>query len=166
LPTHKDLEAREKWFYQAQIASPALFRRDAKAGSLYWLGTRDATDAFFDGRKTYKLTVPMPVPARLFWSVTIYDPLNRSEIQTDQGKAALRSLFELNPTAPPGPEGEWIKTIPGKGWFVYFRHLRPRDARLRRKLEAGGFRVGEMSAFPLRLNDASDWPSTRWDYLR
>ena len=80
----------------------------------------------------------MPVPARLFWSVTIYDPLNRSEIQTDQGKAALRSLFELKgktgssvelyfgPTAPPaGPEGEWIKTIPGKGWFVYFRIYGP-----------------------------------------
>jgi hypothetical protein len=83
-----------------------------------------------DGGKTYKLT---PVPARLFWSVTIYDPLNRSEIQTDQGKAALRLLFELKgktgssvdlyfgPTAPAGHEGEWIKTIPGKGWFVYFR---------------------------------------------
>ena len=69
-----------------------MFCRDAKAGSLYWLGTRDATGAFLDGGKTYKLTVPMPVPARLFWSVTIYDPLNR-EIQTDHGKAALGSLF-------------------------------------------------------------------------
>jgi hypothetical protein len=49
LPAHKDLEAREKWFYQAQIASPAMFCRDAKAGSLYWLGTRDATGAFLDG---------------------------------------------------------------------------------------------------------------------
>jgi hypothetical protein len=35
LPSHKDLEARERWFYQAQIESPAMFRRDAKAGSLY-----------------------------------------------------------------------------------------------------------------------------------
>jgi hypothetical protein len=114
-----------------------MFRRDAKAGSVYWLGTRDATGAFLDGGKTYKLTVPLPVPARLFWSVTIYDPLNRSEIQTDQGKAALRSLFELKgktgssvdlyfgPTAPAGHEGEWIKTIPGKGWFVYFRIYGP-----------------------------------------
>ena len=31
----------------------------------------------------------------LFWSVTVYDPDTRSEIQTDQGQAALRSLFEL-----------------------------------------------------------------------
>jgi hypothetical protein len=94
-PAYKDLEARTKWFYQAQIESPAMFRRTAGAGSLYWLGLRDTTGAFLDGGKTYKLTVPQPVPAKLFWSITIYDPDTRSEIVTDQGKAALRSLFEL-----------------------------------------------------------------------
>jgi len=35
--THVDLPAREKWFYQAVGASPAMFRRDTRAGSLYWL---------------------------------------------------------------------------------------------------------------------------------
>ncbi|MBV8886456.1 MAG: DUF1214 domain-containing protein, partial [Chroococcidiopsidaceae cyanobacterium CP_BM_RX_35] len=28
-------------------------------------------------------------------------------------------------TAPAGQEGQWIKTIPGKGWFVYFRIYGP-----------------------------------------
>jgi hypothetical protein len=138
LPNYKDLDARGKWFYQAQIESPAMFRRTAAAGSLYWLGTRDNTGTYLDGSKTYKLTVPQPVPAKLFWSVTVYDPENRSEIVTDQGKAALRSLFELRDktgeksvdlyfglTAPAGHEGQWIKTIPGKGWFVYFRIYGP-----------------------------------------
>jgi hypothetical protein len=137
-PAYKDLEARAKWFYQAQIESPAMFRRTAAAGSLYWLGTRDATAAFLDGGKTYKLTVPLPVPAKLFWSITIYDPDTRSEIITDQGKAALRSLFELKgkagsssvdlyfgPNPPARHEGEWIKTNPGKGWFTYFRIYGP-----------------------------------------
>jgi hypothetical protein len=134
---YKDLAAREKWFYQAQIESPAMFRRDARAGSLYWLGTRDVSGAYLDGGKTYKVTVPLPVPAKLFWSVTVYDPINRSEIKTAQGEAALRSLFELKektgssvdlyfgPNAPAGHEGEWIKTIPGKGWFAYFRIYGP-----------------------------------------
>jgi hypothetical protein len=139
--TYKDLEARTKWFYQAQIESPAMFRRTAAAGSLYWLGTRDGSGAFLDGSKTYKLTVPQPVPAKLFWSLTIYDPDTRSEIVTDQGKAALRSLFELKgkggsgsldlyfgPKAPAGHEGEWIQTIPGKGWFTYFRIYGPEAA--------------------------------------
>jgi hypothetical protein len=137
-PTYRDLDARTKWFYQAMVESPAMFRRDEKAGSLYWLGTRDKSGAYLDGGKTYKLTVPLPVPARLFWSITIYDPTNRSEIATDQGKAALRSLFELKdapntgsvdlyfgPNAPAGQEARWIKTNPGKGWFTYFRIYGP-----------------------------------------
>ncbi|HXB92978.1 MAG TPA: DUF1254 domain-containing protein [Puia sp.] len=132
-----DLYAREKWFYQAQVESPAMFNRSTGAGSLYWLGVRDNTGAYLDGGKTYKLTVPLPVPAKLFWSVTIYDALTRSEIATDQDKAALRSMFELKdktgssidlyfgPAAPPGKEDVWIKTIPNKGWFTYFRIYGP-----------------------------------------
>ena len=68
----------------------------------------------------------------------MYDAETRSQIQTDQGKAALRSLFELNDragaslvdlylglTVPAGYESRWIKTIPGKGWFVYFHIYGP-----------------------------------------
>lgn len=152
LPNYKDLDARGKWFYQAQIESPAMFRRTAAAGSLYWLGTRDSTGAYLDGGKTYKLAVPQPVPGKLFWSVTVYDPENRSEIKTDQLKAALRSLFELKdkasaesvdlyfgPTAPAGHEGEWIKTIPGKGWFAYFRIYGPEAAAFDKSWKPGDF---------------------------
>lgn len=132
-----DLHARDKWFFQAIGSSPAMFKRDPTAGSLYWLGSRDRTGTPLDGAKTYKLTVPLPVPGRLFWSVTIYDTETRSQINTDQGKAALRSMFELKdlsgtsvdlyfgPTAPAGQESRFIKTIPGKGWFTYFRIYGP-----------------------------------------
>jgi hypothetical protein len=137
---HVDLEAREKWFYQAIGASPAMFRRDTHGGSLYWLGVHDDTGEHLDGGSTYRLTVPMPVPAKLFWSVTVYDIDTRSQIQTEQGKAALRSLFELKdasgssaelffgPTPPEGNEGQWIQTLPDKGWFVYFRIYGPEAA--------------------------------------
>jgi len=46
---YTDLYAREKWFYQAQIESPAMFARQPGAGSLYWLGLRDSTGAYLDG---------------------------------------------------------------------------------------------------------------------
>lgn len=140
MPHRRDLEAREKWFFQAAIESPAMFRRDSHAGSLYWLGLRDASGAYVDGGNTYRLRVPLPVPARLFWSVTLYDPETRSEIVTDQGKAALRSLYELEgttgdavdlyfaPAAPAGHEERWLQTLPGKGWFVYFRIYGPEAA--------------------------------------
>lgn len=137
---YRDTYAMDKWFYQAIATSPAMFRRDPAAGSLYWLGLRDSGGAYLDGGRNYRLSVPLPVPGRLFWSVTVYDAETRSQIQTDQGKAALRSLFELKnlsgdkadlyfgPTAPAGQEDRWIKTPPGKGWFVYFRIYGPQSA--------------------------------------
>jgi hypothetical protein len=151
-PNYADLHARDKWFYQAIGASPAMFKRDPTAGSLYWLGEYDSTGATLDGGKTYKLTVPRPAPDKLFWSVTVYDTDTRSQVQTDQGKAALRSLFELKdtpmdrptdlyfgPTPPAGHEGQWIKTIPGKGWFAYFRIYGPKEEAFNGAWKPGDF---------------------------
>jgi hypothetical protein len=66
LPTGIDLEARDRWFSQAVGVSPKMFLRTAGAGSLYWLGLRDKDGAHLDGGKTYKLSVPQPVPQKLF----------------------------------------------------------------------------------------------------
>ena len=150
-----DLDARDVWFYQAIAASPAMFRRRPGSGSLYWLGLRDSTNAYLDGGKTYQLTVPLPVPAQLFWSVTVYDAQTRSQIHTDQGKAALRSLFELRdlqgpaqsielyfgPEAPAGQAGQWIKTIPGRGWFSYLRIYGPKAPAFNGNWKPGDFEV-------------------------
>jgi hypothetical protein len=149
-----DLEARDRWFAQAILTSPAMFRRRKGAGSLYWLGHRDATGAYVDGGTTYKLTVPLPVPAGLFWSITIYDAATRSQIKTKQDKAALRSLFELKelgdakavdlyfgPKAPAGQESRWIQTIPGKGWFTYFRIYGPKEPVFDGSWKPGDFEV-------------------------
>ncbi len=115
-----------------------MFKRSAGAGSLYWLNTRDSTGAFLDGSNSYTLSVPQPVPNKLFWSITVYDAETRSEILTDQNKAALRSMFELadvptdetvelhfGPEVPFEGDNRWIKTVSGRGWFVYFRIYGP-----------------------------------------
>ncbi len=153
-PVGIDLEARDRWFVQAIVTSPAMFRRTPGAGSLYWLAARDAAGAYLDGGKSYKLTVPQPVPDKLFWSVTVYDARTRSEVQTDQDKAALRSMFELKdvsttqptelyfgPTAPEGHEGQWIKTTPGRGWFAYFRIYGPEQPAFDGSWRPGDFEV-------------------------
>jgi hypothetical protein len=149
-----DLEARDRWFVQAILTSPAMFRRKQGAGSLYWLGHRDSSGALVDGGKTYLLKVPAPVPADLFWSVTVYDARTRSQIQTKQDRAALRSLFEkltpnkdgvfelyFGPRAPKGKEGQWIQTTPGKGWFTYFRIYGPKEAAFDGSWKPGDFEV-------------------------
>src|ERR1700761_1367795 len=127
-PDYADVYARQKWFYQAQIESPAMFARTPGAGSLYWLSARDSTGTYLDGSRSYTLEVPQPVPAKLFWSLTVYDARTRSEIRAAQGKAALRSMFELADIQPDGPvrlrfspdptadgagDTRWIQTIPG-----------------------------------------------------
>jgi hypothetical protein len=48
-----DLEARDRWFAQAIVTSPAMFRPTAGAGSLYWMSARDSPGQFLDGGKTY-----------------------------------------------------------------------------------------------------------------
>src|SRR5262249_44911860 len=59
-----DLEARDRWFFQAIVTSPAMFRRTAGAGSLYWMSARDNSGEFLDGGKRYKLSLPQPVPGK------------------------------------------------------------------------------------------------------
>ena len=44
-----DVDAREKWFYQAIAAPPAMFRRAPGAGSMYRLGHRDSKGRYLDG---------------------------------------------------------------------------------------------------------------------
>ena len=151
-----DLEARDRWFAQAIVTSPAMFRRQQGTGSLYWLAARDAAGDYLDGSRRYTLTVPQPVPASLFWSITIYDARTRSQVQTEQGKAALRSLFELRdvgaatdsisvsfePDAPQdGATDRWLQTVPGRGWFAYLRIYGPGPAAFN-----GQWRPGDMTA--------------------
>lgn len=151
---HVDVDARDTWFFQAIATSPAMFRRRAGGGSLYWFTAHDSEGEYLDGARDYTLTVPLPAPAALFWSVTVYDALTRSQILTDQNLAALRSLFEL--TAAPdateitlrfgpeqpadGPE-RWIKTIPGRGWFAYLRLYGPTEPAF-----DGTWRPGDVTA--------------------
>ena len=148
-----DVEARDRWFAQAIVASPAMFRRAVGQGSLYWLAHRDAAGSYLDGGASYRLTVPLPVPAALFWSVTCYDAQTRSEVVTDQGQAALRSLFEdlsadgasqvdlyFGPRQPAGAGDRWIQTVPGRGWFCYFRIYGPGQAAF-----DGSWRPGDLT---------------------
>jgi hypothetical protein len=152
LPTGLDVEARERWFSQAVGASPKMFLRKPGAGSLYWLGLRDASGAYLDGAGMYRLSVPQPVPQKLFWSVTVYDSETRSQIQNAREQAAVRSLVELRgveptaeldlyfgPKAPSRNPARWIQTIPGRGWFAYFRLYGPEPAAFDGSWKPGDF---------------------------
>ena len=138
VPAYLNLEASDAYYFLGFGVSAAIGKPAVGAGSVYWLAYRDGTGAFLDGGKNYKLTIPGPVPGKLFWSMTVYDVDTRCLIATGQDKAAIRSLLDkpqanadgsfdiyFGPEALPGKEGMWIKTIPGKGWFGCFRIYGP-----------------------------------------
>ena len=137
---YRDLLANDHYFFSAWGTSAGIGRREVGQGSLYFVGLRDASGAYLDGGNSYKLNIPGPVPAKLFWSVTVYDSGTRTIIDTDLGRGAVRTMFEkpsanpdgsfdiyFSPNAPDGLENNWVKTIPGKGWFTFVRMYGPEE---------------------------------------
>ena len=78
------------------------------------------------------------MPAKNFWSVVVYDPQTRSELQTGQPYPSKNNqtgdLTEnddgsidlyFGPKPPEGFESNWTQTVPGKGWFTLLRLYGP-----------------------------------------
>ncbi len=136
---HRDLLANDHYFFMAWGTSAGIGRRQVGQGSLYFTGLKDSAGTYLDGGKNYKLNIPGPVPAKLFWSVTVYDSETRTIINSGQGRGAVRTMFEnprpnadgsfdifFGPDKPSDDrEDHWIKTIPGKGWFTFLRMYGP-----------------------------------------
>jgi hypothetical protein len=135
-----DVQARDRWFFQALGASRATVTHDASASPICLMATHDADGAYLDGGSTYVLEIPLPVPAQLFWSVTAYDARTRSHIASatkcptfsslePAGLAAADDNLELyfGPAAVAGREAQWLQTLPEMGFFVYFRLYGPED---------------------------------------
>jgi hypothetical protein len=111
-------------------------------GSQYLGSFYDEDGNPFDGAKTYKVKLPPNIPAAKFWSLTVYDNQTRSMLQTEQRfpragsqsfptPAALANedgstAIYFGPKLPDGVKpGNWIQTVPGKGWFVILRLYSP-----------------------------------------
>ena len=136
------LDARTSFFYLATVITPAMCMNITGIGSQY-LGTfLDGHGQPMDGAKTYQLRLPKGIPAEKFWSVTLYDNQTRSMLQTPQlypragsqsypSPAAVSetegsTIIYFSPTKPAAAKvGNWIQTVPGKGWFVLLRFYSP-----------------------------------------
>lgn len=134
----RNLDARTLFFYGATINTPAMVLKMVGKGSQYAYASTDSNGNYLDGSKHYKLNIPANVPAKDFWSVVLYDPQTRSELQTDQPfpsknskKAELATNADgsvdlyFGPSAPDGKESNWIQTVPGKGWWTLLRLYGP-----------------------------------------
>jgi hypothetical protein len=128
------LDARAMFFYYATGITPAMSEAEVGTGSAYAGLFRDSQGKYLDGGRTYKINLPGPIPAKDFWSFTVYDNQTRSLLPTDQKLAGIDSTLpgiQLNqdggttiwfgPKAPARQEKNWVQTMPGKGYNVLFR---------------------------------------------
>lgn len=135
------LDARTLFFYVATVNTPAMALKMVGVGSQYAGAYKDKEGNYLDGSKNYKLNIPADPPAKDFWSLVVYDPQTRSELQTGQpypSKNNKRDELIYNkdgsvdlyfgPNPPAGFEKNWTQTAAGKGWFVILRLYGPLES--------------------------------------
>ena len=137
---YTQLDERASWFYEAIGNSAGMQGRILGFGQVYLETSKDKAGHWLEGAKSYRIHVPANVPARQFWSITLYDNVTRGPVITDQGSADISSRKDIDvnadgsvdvyfgPTKPAGSNKNYIKTLPGRGWFPYFRFYGPGEA--------------------------------------
>ena len=146
------LDARTLFHYYATGITPAMAYSKPGTGSAYAYAARDAKGDYLDGSKTYKITLPAPIPVGQFWSFMVYDGQTRSMLETDQKLAGLDSTDKdikknadgsvtvwFGPKAPAGQESNWVQTMPGKGWNSLLRLYAPLEPWFDKTWKPGDF---------------------------
>jgi hypothetical protein len=140
VPNSTQFDERTSFFYEVMGASDAVMSKTPGVGSAYLSAYHDKDGRALDGGRPYRLHVPPNPPAKLFWSVTLYDVDSRCLIQNEEQIADRSSHHDLvknadgsvdiflGSTAPTGLEKNWIPTIPGRAWFAYFRLFGPLES--------------------------------------
>jgi hypothetical protein len=135
-----DLDARIWMFTDYYSISPGMVSQNPGKGAKYVIGFTDSDGTPLVGASNYRLNLPANIPAANFWSVTLYDAENGSGLANGQPFPSLGSRDKpaqngdgstdlyLGPQAPAGKAGNWLATVPGKGYFVIVRLYGPTEA--------------------------------------
>ena len=109
--------------------------------SAYLFSAEDRNGQWLDGAKYYQLHIPKNIPAKMFWSITVYDNTTWKVIRNDEPRSSFNSkqptylanadgsvdVF-FGSISPAGEGTNWIRTLPDKGWFVYLRLSEPTES--------------------------------------
>ncbi len=147
--TYRDLDARIAYFANVYAISSAMASRTPGEGAIYLFSSADADGDGLHGATPYRLHLPKDIPTDRFWSLTLYDAFTAAGLDNGQPFPSLGlrdhpmvnedgsvDLY-LGPTAPPGKEKNWLKTVPGKGYFTIFRLYAPTAPALAKTWEPG-----------------------------
>ena len=131
------LDGRASWFYEAVTNNLAMHGMETGKGQVYLTSYKDTDDEFLDGGTNYTLHIPPNAPAKLFWSLTLYEVDGRDIIHNKQKVTDRSSRMELltnsdgsvdlyfGPDEPKGKKKNWIPTEPGRAFFAMLRFYSP-----------------------------------------
>lgn len=101
----RTLDSRTAFYYAYTMDSPGMIMQLPNVGSQYLMAFVDADKNYFDGGKTYKVTLPPKIPEANFWSFTVYDNQTRSMLDTPQCYPRAGSQTYPSPAAEPNADG-------------------------------------------------------------
>ncbi len=133
-------DPRARYTYEACTTSERMSFPKPGFGMGYGGMFMDTKGRALAGDRSYVINVPAKPPVKLFWAVTVYDVDTRGLITSDQQRAERGSVHKgvktnpdgstpifIGPKAPKGWENNWIKSVPGRAWFPYFRFYGPTE---------------------------------------
>jgi hypothetical protein len=144
-----DLDTRIWFFTDYYSVSPGMLSQIPGKGAKYMIAFVDSEGRNLSGQNTYRLKLPANIPAANFWSVTLYEAENASGLDNGQPFPSLGSRDKpaqnadgstelyLSPEAPQGKRGNWLATVPGKGYFVILRLYGPMEAAINKSWKPG-----------------------------
>ena len=150
---HLDLNARIWFFTNYYSISPGMLSKSPDKGAAYMIAFTDGTGTPLSGGNRYRLNLPENIPAANFWSVTLYEAENASGLANGQPFPSLGSRDKptqnadgstdlyLGPKAPGGRTGNWLATVPGKGYFAIIRLYGPTEDAINKKWKPGDFEM-------------------------
>ena len=145
------LDARINFFTNYYSISPGMLSQIPGQGARYMIAFTDGNGDPLVGERNYRLNLPPNVPAANFWSVTLYEAENSSGLANGQPFPSLGSRDKparnsdgstdlyLGPTAPAGKSGNWLATVPGRGYFAILRLYGPTETAINNAWKPGDF---------------------------
>ena len=134
---YRGLDARIWFFTDYYSISPGMVSMTPGKGAFYMIAFEDADGDPLVGEQSYVVNLPKDIPAELFWSVTLYEAENASGLDNGQPFPSRGKLdnpaknadgstdMYIGPKAPEGKEGNWLATVPGRGFFAILRLYAP-----------------------------------------
>ena len=132
---------RAAFTWEAVSRGKAYYIKQPGIGQQYRTAYKDGEGNFLEGDKHYTLTMPANPPAKVFWSIVVYDVNSRTLILNEEGRPAVSSrtgikenpdgsvTLHFSPTLPDGVDkSNWLQTNPEESWFTYLRFYGPTEA--------------------------------------